>query len=94
MTIFLDTEFTGLRQSAQLISLALVDEQGRWFYAEFTDYDEHTLTNWHREHVLPYLLQDGRKFPAFAGEQGVIKIGDTDLITIALKEWLSGYEQV
>jgi len=37
--IFLDTEFTGLNQNADLISLALVAETGEFFYGEFTDYD-------------------------------------------------------
>jgi len=44
--IFLDMEFTGLRQSTQLISLALVADTGEKFYAEFTDYDLDDKKDW------------------------------------------------
>jgi len=53
MTIFLDTEFTGLHQSGQLISLALVSMDGRWFYAEFTDYDAESLSDWYWQPIVP-----------------------------------------
>ncbi len=39
INLFLDTEFTSLQQNAVLISLALVSEDGKEFYAEFTDYN-------------------------------------------------------
>ena len=54
-TLFLDTEFTGLHQQARLISLALVDNH-RSFYAEFNDFPEIDLTDWHQEHVINNLL--------------------------------------
>ena len=38
MNLYLDTEFTGLVQKTSLISLALLDEDGNAFYAEFNDY--------------------------------------------------------
>ena len=41
--LFLDTEFTGLHKDTTLISLALVDKQNRYFYAEFTDYDKYQV---------------------------------------------------
>lgn len=37
MLLFLDTEFTSLTQHTQLLSLAIVDENERVFYAEFTE---------------------------------------------------------
>lgn len=54
--LFLDTEFTGLNQNAQLISLAVVAESGQSFYAEFTDFDTKLLSDWHHTHVVPNLL--------------------------------------
>lgn len=39
MNLFLDTEFTGLTQKTNLISLAIVAENGVEFYAEFTDFN-------------------------------------------------------
>ena len=37
--ISLDTEFTGLNADCTLISIALVSECGKTFYAEFDDYN-------------------------------------------------------
>jgi len=38
--IFFDTEFTGLHQNTTLISIGLISECGKTFYAELTDYDK------------------------------------------------------
>lgn len=54
-TLFLDTEFTGLRQQSNLISLALVGAD-RSFYAEFNDFPHIDLTDWHQENVIDNLL--------------------------------------
>ena len=40
MKVWFDTEFTGLHKNTTLISIGLVTENGKTFYAEFTDYDE------------------------------------------------------
>lgn len=54
MLIFLDTEFTDF-VSPDLISLALVAENGREFYAERTDYHRDACSAFVRENVLPLL---------------------------------------
>ena len=53
--LFLDTEFTGLHQQTSLISLAIVAETGRAFYAEFSDFKKDQLTPWLEENVLSHL---------------------------------------
>jgi DNA polymerase III epsilon subunit-like protein len=40
MKIFFDTEFTGLHKDTTLISIGLVSEDNRKFYAELIDYKE------------------------------------------------------
>lgn len=52
MKIFYDAEFTGLHKDTTLISLALVDEDGRALYAEFTDYDPKQVDEWIEKNVL------------------------------------------
>lgn len=52
--IFLDTEFTKLDHS-DLISLALVAEDGREFYAERNDFDPKQCSEFVRQTVLPLL---------------------------------------
>jgi hypothetical protein len=57
MLLFLDTEFTGLNQAKpDLISIALVDESGREFYAELPESDWTVqCTEWVHFNVLPHL---------------------------------------
>lgn len=54
MLIFLDTEFTDFERS-DLISLALISEDGREFYAERTDYHRDACSEFVHETVQPLL---------------------------------------
>lgn len=54
MLIFLDTEFTAFVRP-DLISIALVAEDGREFYAERTDYHREDCSDFVGETVLPLL---------------------------------------
>lgn len=56
MLLFFDTEFTGLRKDTTLISLGIVAEDGRKFYAEFTDYDEMQCNQWIKDNVIKNLF--------------------------------------
>ena len=58
MLLFLDTEFTGLDQAKpDLISIALVDESGREFYAELPEANWTVQCNeWVHFNVVPHLL--------------------------------------
>lgn len=55
MKIFLDTEFTGLHQRTTLISLGMVSEDGRTFYAELNDYDITQVDDWIQKNVIDNL---------------------------------------
>ena len=70
MKIFFDTEFTGLHKDTTLISIGLISEDRRCFYAELTDY-KRTLPdvdnwNWIEENVIANLYksksEDDRKY--------------------------------
>lgn len=56
MELFFDTEFTGLYQNTTLISLGIISLDGRYFYAEFNDYDESQVNDWIQENVINNLL--------------------------------------
>lgn len=61
MKLFLDTEFTDLVPGNKLISIALVDENEEWFYAELTDtYELKDCSEFVKGFVLPFLR--GGKF--------------------------------
>lgn len=56
MRLFLDTEFTQLRPDYKLISIALVDEDENYFYAELNDtYRIEDCSDFVKENVLPFL---------------------------------------
>lgn len=59
MRLFLDTEFTDLHPEAKLISIALVDDNGEYFYAELTDnYELSDCSGFVKSYVLPFLKGD------------------------------------
>lgn len=53
--LFFDTEFTGLHQKTTLISIGIISECGKTFYAEFVDYDKEQLDDWLKENVIANL---------------------------------------
>lgn len=56
MNLFLDTEFTDLVPGNKLISIALVDENEEYFYAELTDtYTFEQCSSFTKLFVIPYL---------------------------------------
>lgn len=97
MKIFFDTEFTGLHKDTTLISIGLIDENGRTFYAEFSDYYECQCDEWIRENVLTHL-----KWSKEGQVENFVNInndnweayGNKDYIKIVLNDWLSQYDTV
>jgi len=65
--LFLDTEFTDLIPENKLISIALVTEDGREFYAELTDtYELEDCSEFVKQFVLPILKGDPYKMSEYA----------------------------
>ena len=60
MKFFLDTEFSerGPRHPIELISVALVAEHGREFYAHSADYEIAAYSPWVQRNVLPHLASE------------------------------------
>lgn len=93
MKIFLDSEFTGLRQDTTLISIGLVTERGREFYAEFTDYDRLQVSDWIQRNVVDNLIYtasiDSKKtIQHFTEGAHVGVMGTTREIASVLLSWL------
>lgn len=97
--IFFDTEFTGLHQNTTLISIGLISECGKTFYAELTDYDKTQIDEWLQNNVIDNLLlqkyEEGFYEPGsnvnFA--QWNVK-GNTEYIKYNLEKWLSKFENI
>jgi hypothetical protein len=97
MKIFFDTEFTGLHQNTTLISIGLVDEDGRTFYSELTDFDQSQVNDWIKEHVLSNLLFGGKDAfpkadPRYTRDYKMSAISNR--VKADLSAWLSVYDRV
>lgn len=90
MKIFFDTEFTGLHQRTTLISIGLIAQDGKTFYAEFIDYDQTQVDDWLKENVLRKLI-----LPNESNGVGVDGfVGDTVFIKKHLESWLSQFDHI
>lgn len=97
MLLFMDEEFTGLRKDTTLISLGIVAEDGRKFYAEFTDYDEIQCDDWIKENVLKHAILGGNDtLAARLGEDSntTVVLGSKADIRYELGEWLKQFDKV
>lgn len=56
MKLFFDTEFTGLHKETTLISIGIIAEDGRTFYAELNDYDKNQVDDWIQNNVINNMI--------------------------------------
>lgn len=97
MKLFFDTEFTGLQKNTTLISIGIVAENGKKFYAELADYDESQCSDWIQENVLAHTILAGNK--ALAARLGAdtdttVVLGGKEDIQNELAEWLKQFDEV
>ena len=95
--LFFDTEFTGLRKDTTLISLGIISDNGKRFYAEFNDYDESQCDEWIKNNVINNLhlggmgdgISDIDEEPA-----GIMVRGNKNYVSKELKEWISQFDSI
>lgn len=97
MKIFFDTEFTGLHKGTTLLSLGMVAEDGRMFYAELMDFDESQCDKWIMDNVVKNLIAKGND--ELAKKLGTINnatviIGEKKDVKEELSKWLLGFGDV
>lgn len=101
--IFFDTEFTGLHQNTTLISIGLISECGKTFYAELTDYDKSQINDWLKTNVIDNLTleNDFRKELKLFKEttidfskENCRYLGGVPDLKLTLQNWLSQFESV
>jgi hypothetical protein len=81
MLLFFDTEFTDLCIDPRLVSIGLISEDGREFYAELSDtYRLDDVGTFAREAVLPKL-------------QGGDALQSMSELTVRLGNWIEGFNQ-
>ena len=92
MKLFFDMEFTGLHKETTPISLGIVSEDGKKFYAEFTDYDESQCNDWITENVTSELLHDTEKWYGGIADRQIH--GIKKIISYGLKDWLQQFDGI
>lgn len=97
MKVFLDTEFTGLHKETTLVSIGLVAEDGRTFYAELNDYDESQVDEWIQKQVIDNLVFKNYKemFPKgfVSGIKDYMMKGNTEQVAGRLQLWLEQFKE-
>jgi hypothetical protein len=81
MRLFLDTEFTDFT-NPEMISIGIVDENGREFYAESTQFRREACSQFVNEIVIPLL-----------GQYPDAIVGTQEHIAHRLVEWLELYRE-
>lgn len=106
MKLFFDTEFTGLHKNTTLISLGIVAEDGRKFYAVLNDFDRTQCTQWIKENVIKGAVEDALSNPISIiddiGVDGKYKEnwfvkGNKRFVSVYLNRWLDwigGYNSI
>ena len=97
MLLFFDMEFTGLRKNTTPISIGIVSEDGKKFYAEFTDYDESQCNDWIEENVIKNLKLAGMGVGVSDTDENPplrIVMGDKRYIRQEANEWLRQFNKI
>jgi len=98
--LFLDTEFTGLHKDTTLISIGIVSECGKTFYAELTDYNKLQIDDWLQENVIDKLILRKPKNTEEAvidysnHPKKVTFCGDSGNLKTTLEDWFSQFNEV
>ena len=92
--IFFDTEFTGLHKDTTLISIGLISDCGKTFYAELTDYDKTQIDDWLQTNVISNLLIKGDISEYNIDSDNKTFKGDIDLIRPMLEVWFKQFDNV
>lgn len=97
MKVFFDTEFTGLHKGTSLISIGLISEDGKTFYAENVEYDKTQADDWIKENVIAntsYLKDSGNLEQASTSLSAYYHVAALNTIRADLKDWLEQFDSV
>lgn len=90
--LFFDTEFTGLHQNTTLISIGIISECGKTFYAEFDDYDKSQVDSWIEKNVISNLKMK-EKIVHF-NKTGIEVYGNSESIKFELEKWFKTFDLI
>lgn len=95
MKIFFDTEFEGLYKDANLISIGLISENGKEFYAEINDINPDKQESWIKSNVLDNTVEYGEvQVLDIVNDENDYYVGDKEYIGSQLREWLMQFGEI
>jgi hypothetical protein len=98
--VFFDCEFTGLHKNTTLISIGLISECGKTFYAELTDYDRLQINDWVRNNVISKLnypkIESNAKMASLSDDtrSDMVIYGTQDDVKFHLIHWLKQFKEI
>ena len=93
MKVYLDSEFTGLHKNTTLISIGLISEDNRVFYAEFDDYDKSQIDDWLQENVINNLIFKNHSLSKYQNDLVLVKAEKKRTIKYMIKDWLKQFNE-
>lgn len=97
MNLYFDMEFTGLRKNTTPISIGIISDNGKRFYAEFYDYDKSQCNDWIKENVIAHTIIGGDSNLAEKLEEDsntTIVTGSKHSVRYRLSDWLQQFSDV
>lgn len=102
MNLYFDTEFTGLHKNTTLISIGIISEDGKTFYAELNDYDKSQVDDWLQENVINNLYLKPCDDPSGIGRVDFLDeehtccnvVGNIDYVACVLKLWVEQFDDI
>ena len=94
LKLFFDTEFTGLHKDTTLISIGIIAENGKKFYAEFGDYAIEQCDEWIQKNVIANM--EFNMIETVVDEKGdkMTINGDKEFVADYLKQWLLQFDEI
>ncbi len=96
MRFFYDCEFIEDGRTIELVSIGMVAEDGREYYAVSTEFDPATANSWVRARVLPQL--PGPSSPAWRSRSAIrrdlLALTTADGSPVELWAWMAAYDHV
>lgn len=96
MKIFFDTEFTGLVQNTKLISIGMIDENERAFYAEMDNLDIASIDPWIVNNVLEHTILYGTSTlgEILHRDDTFVTCGSYEELAKCINKWFEIYDTV
>lgn len=92
VNVYFYTEFTGFHHETTLISIGLVSDLGKTFYAELDDYDPNQVDEYLKEDVISKLKFTKNYLKI---EKGSVEMrGNTEQVKAQLTKWLEAHPNV